>query len=219
MKIGIFGAGNIGQALAKLAVTHGHSVKLSNSRGPETLTEVAAEIGCSVGTSEDAADFGDIVIVTVPFSRVFEIDSSLLEGKIVVDTNNYYPDRDGKITELDDLHTTTSAMVAAHFPGAQVVKAFSAILAIDLATDLIDTSSTVRRSLPIAGDDDRSKQMVAQLHRQFGFDVVDTGSLSESWRFERAKPAYCIPLDEAGLRDALNKAERDVELPHGSWRR
>lgn len=219
MKIGIIGAGNIGQALAKLAVAHGHTVKISNSRGPETLTEIAEEIGCSVGTSADAAAFGELVIVTVPFNRLFEIHPSLLEGKIVVDTNNYYPDRDGKFAELDDLRTTTSAMVAAHFSGAQVVKAFSAILAVDLATNSIDMSDTARRALPIAGDDDRSKQIVAQLHRQLGFDVVDTGSLAESWRFERAKPAYCIPLDEAGLKDALNKAERDVELPHGSWRR
>ncbi|MDY6930257.1 MAG: NAD(P)-binding domain-containing protein [Pseudomonadota bacterium] len=219
MKIGIIGAGHIGQALAKLAVAHEHSVMISNSRGPETLKALAAEIECSVGTSADAVAFGELVILTVPFKRVFEIKSTLMEGKIVVDTNNYYPERDGEIAELDDLRTTTSAMVARHFPGARVVKAFNAILAVDLEIELINTSGSDKRSLPIAGDDKQAKQIVARLHQQFGFDVVDAGNLADSWRFERAKPAYCIPLDEAGLKEALNKAERDVELPHGSWRR
>lgn len=219
MKIGIIGAGHIGQALAKLAVAHEHAVMISNSRGPETLKALAAEIGCSTGTAVDAAAFGELVILTVPFKKVFEIESTLLEGKIVVDTNNYYPERDGKISDLDDLRTTTSAMVARHFPGARVVKAFNAILATDLEIEAINSFGSTKRSLPIAGDDKQAKQIVARLHRQFGFDVVDAGSLEDSWRFERAKPAYCIPLDEAGLKDALDKAERDVELPHGSWRR
>ncbi|PAU74527.1 NADPH-dependent F420 reductase [Halomonas salipaludis] len=219
MKIGVIGAGHIGQALAKLAVAHENAVMISNSRGPETLKVLAADIGCSAGTSADAAAFGEVVILTVPFKKVFEIKSTLLEGKIVIDTNNYYPERDGRVTELDELRTTTSAMVARHFPGACVVKAFNAILAADLQIESINSFGSAKRSLPIAGDDKQAKQIVARLHHQFGFDVVDVGSLEDSWRFERAKPAYCIPLDVAGLKDAINKAERDIELPHGSWRR
>jgi len=217
MRIGIIGAGHIGQALATLGVTNGHHVMISNSRAPDTIAKIIAALGCLAGTAADAAAFGDVVVVTVPFKSVFQIDPTLLEGKLVIDTNNYYPDRDGRIAEIDEHRTTTSEMVAAHFRGSQVVKAFNAILAADLATDVIDV--TKRRALPIAGDDASAKRIVARLHHDFGFETVDAGSLADSWRFERAKPAYCIPLDRIELQEALNRAERDVELPHGSWRR
>jgi len=155
MKIGIIGAGHIGQALARLDVAHGHFVKISNSRKPDTLTELVISIGCFAGTAAEAAAFGELVIVSVPFKNVFQIDPVLLEGKIVIDTNNYYPDRDGHIADLDEYRTTTSVMVAAHFSGARVVKAFNAILAADLASESIDTVS--KRALPIAGDDAQFK--------------------------------------------------------------
>jgi len=205
MRIGIIGAGHIGQALAKLAVAHGHPVMVSNSRGPETLKALAGEIGCLVGTPADAATFGELVILSVPFKKVFEIKPTLLKGKIVIDTNNYYPDRDGRIADLDDLRTTTSAMVSEHFSGARLVKAFNAILAADLEMEAVVKSDHYMRYLPIAGDDEQAKKIVTRLHQQFGFGVVDAGSLEGSWRFERAKPAYCIPLDEVGLKDALKK--------------
>ncbi|WP_420353716.1 NADPH-dependent F420 reductase [Paenirhodobacter sp.] len=216
MKIGIIGAGHIGQALARLAVRAGHQVTISNSRGPETLTELGQRIGCAVATAAQAARFGEVVVVTVPFTHLFQIDPAPLAGKIIVDTNNYYPDRDGRIAALDRHETTTSALVAAHFPRSRVVKAFNAILATDF-----DTPAPLagRRALPIAGDDAEAKRIVAALQDQFGFDTLDAGSLADSWRFERAKPAYCIPLDRAGLAAALAQAQRDVELPHGSWRR
>ncbi|MEQ1955377.1 NADPH-dependent F420 reductase [Mesorhizobium yinganensis] len=217
MRIGIIGAGNIGQALAKLAVGAGHEVMLSNSRGPESLAETAAEIGCAAGTAAQAAEFGEIVVVTVPLKNVTQIDPAPLAGKTVIDTNNYYPNRDGRIADLDELRTTTSSMVAAHFSRSHVVKAFNAILAADLPKSAGSLGLPGRRALPIAGDDAASKAAVADLHAQFGFDVVDAGRLEESWRFERAKPAYCIPLVRDDLRAALAKAERDVELPHGSW--
>ncbi|SHG79600.1 NADPH-dependent F420 reductase [Pollutimonas bauzanensis] len=219
MKIGIIGAGHIGQAIARLAVGKGHEVKISNSRGPETLTDIAREIGCSTGTAQEAGRFGTVTVVTVPFVSLFKIDPAPLADRIVIDTNNYYPDRDGRIAALDLHQTTTSAMVARHFAASKVVKAFNAILAADLETPAPLSGAGSRRALPIAGDDVEAKRVVTELQEEFGFDTVDAGLLEDSWRFERAKPAYCIPLDRAGLVDALAKAERDVELPHGSWRR
>lgn len=219
MKIGIIGAGHIGQAIARLAVGKGHEVKISNSRGPETLTDIAREIGCSTGTAQEAGRFGTVTVVTVPFVSLFKIDPAPLADRIVIDTNNYYPDRDGRIAALDLHQTTTSAMVARHFAASKVVKAFNAILAADLETPAPLSGAGSRRALPIAGDDVEAKRVVTALQEEFGFDMVDAGLLEDSWRFERAKPAYCIPLDRAGLVDALAKAERDVELPHGSWRR
>ena len=218
MEIGIIGAGHIGQALARLAVGRGHGVVLSNSRGPETLATVAGQIGCVATTKEEATRRGEVVVVTIPFANVFRLDPALLAGKVVVDTNNYYPDRDGRVAALDLHQTTTSALVAAHLAPSRVVKAFNAILALDLETP-VAVPSGKQRALPIAGDDAAAKEIVAGLHDDFGFEVVDAGSLAESWRFERAKPAYCIPLDREGLWRALARAERDVELPHGSWRR
>lgn len=219
MKIGVIGAGNIGQAIARLALKSGHEVKISNSCGPQTLVDVAQHLGCLSGTTTEAAEFGPIVVVTVPFHNVFKIDPAPLADKIVIDTNNYYPERDGHIEELDSHLTTTSAMVARHFSQSRVVKAFNAILAADLVTLVAMSQPDERRALPIAGDDTSAKQTVSHLQDDFGFDTVDAGSLANSWCFERAKPAYCIPLNRAGLLKALAQAQRDVELPHGSWRR
>lgn len=219
MKIGIVGAGHIGQAIARLAVASGHDVKIGNSRGPETLADLAAEIGCSTGTAVEAGRFGPVAVVAVPFVRLFGMDPAPFAGRIVVDTNNYYPDRDGRIPALDRHETTTSEMVARHFAASRIVKAFNAILAADLETPARLPVPGRRRALPIAGDDADAKRVVAGLQDGFGFDTVDAGPLVDSWRFERAKPAYCIPLDRAGLIEALAKATRDFELPHGSWRR
>lgn len=219
MQIGIIGAGHIGQALARLAVAGGHEVLLSNARGPETLADIVADIGCSAGTAHEAGQWGSVVMVSVPFARLFSIDPASVAGKIVIDTNNYYPDRDGRIAALDLHRTTTSEMVAEHFSSSRVVKAFNAILAADLETPATLPVPHIHRALPIAGDDAGAKQIVTELQDAFGFDTVDAGPLKDSWRFERAKPAYCIPLDRDGLIEALARAERDIELPHGSWRR
>ena len=176
-------------------------------------------IGCKVGTAEDAAGFGDVVFVAIPLIAYKEIPAQPLVGKIVVDANNYYPQRDGEIEALSSNVTTTSELLAQHLAGAKVVKAFNAILQGDLEKDGRPSGADDRRALPIAGDDAGAKKTVAGLIDAFGFDVVDAGPLSEGWRFQRAKPAYCIALDSTGLKQALAAAEKDVELPHGSWRR
>ncbi|MFM0174500.1 NADPH-dependent F420 reductase [Paraburkholderia sediminicola] len=218
MKIGILGAGFIGRAMATLAKQNGHEVMISNSRDPRTLISTAAALGCVLGTAQEAAKFGEVVVVAVPFGSIDALPAAALDGKIVIDTCNHYPERDGRIEALDSHATTTSQMLAAALPGARVVKAFNAILARDLETDGSARDTPKRRALPFASDDEHAKRVVSGLLDQFGFDPVDAGALADSWRFERAKPVYCIPLDRAGMLEGLAAAQRDVELPHGSWR-
>ncbi|UZJ57770.1 NAD(P)-binding domain-containing protein [Pseudomonas sp. KU26590] len=219
MRIGIIGAGYIGRAVAQLAIAAGHEVMLSNSRGPQTLGDVVIEIpGAQIGTLEDATQFGDVVLVAIPFNHYPTLPAEWLAGKTVLDANNYYPDRDGPIPALDRFETTTSRLLAEHLPRSSVVKVFNAILADDLSRDARPSAAHDRRALPVAADDPAAKSLAIQLLDEVGFDAVDAGNLDESWRFERAKPAYCIPLNKEALKIALAKAERHVEMPHGSWR-
>ncbi|MDW3681999.1 NAD(P)-binding domain-containing protein [Cupriavidus sp. CV2] len=218
MKIGILGAGYIGRALAILGTQHGHQVMISNSRGPQTLLSTVAAIRCAAGTAEQAAAFGNVIVVAVPLASYRSIPAQALKGKIVIDTGNYYPQRDGQIAALDNGATTTSELLADFLPGAKVVKACNAILAKDIDTTGQPAGTIGRRALPIAGDDTEAKQVVAGLVDQFGFDTVDAGKLSEGWRFERAMPAYCIALDSAGLKQKLQEAELDVRQAEGAWR-
>ncbi len=219
MRIGIIGAGFIGRAVAQLFITAGHEVMISNSRGPETLENVATEIPqARIGTIQDATRFGDVVLVAIPFKHYPTLPAEWLAGKTVLDANNYYPDQDGPIPALDRFETTTSRLLAEHLPHAHVVKVFNAILADDLMRDARPVKAHDRRALPVAADDPGAKALAVRLLDEVGFDAVDAGNLDESWRFERAKPAYCIPLSKEALKAALAKAERRIELPHGSWR-
>lgn len=219
MKIGIIGAGFIGRAVAQLLLDAGHEVLLCNSRGPQTLSSVASGIpGSRIGTVEDAAAFGEMVLVAIPLAHYRSLSAQLLNGKIVLDANNYYPERDGHIAVLDRFETTTSRLLAEHLAQSTVVKVFNAIQAADLLTDRRPPDAEDRRALPIAGDDAAAKQRVVELLEQIGFDAVDTGGLNDSWRFERAKPAYCARLGSQGLKQALAEAQREVEVEHGAWR-
>lgn len=219
MRISILGAGLIGAALAKLAADQGHEVIIS-SRHPDALAGLAAGIGCRAGTLEQAAGFGELCVLAVPLMALASLPAAELAGKVVIDAMNCYPERDGAIAALDRRTVTTSELVAARLPGARLVKAFNAILARDLPDNArVPVPSGERRALPVAGNDPGAIRTVAELHDAFGFEALDTGSLAESWRFERAKPAYCMPLDGDGLQQALDAATRDGELPHGSWRR
>ncbi|TGD99647.1 NADPH-dependent F420 reductase [Methylobacterium nonmethylotrophicum] len=218
MKIGILGAGLIGKALAKLAVDRGHCVMLS-SQHPEQLRVLAARISCEVGSVDQAPEFGEIAVLAIPFAAWNHLPGKVLAGKVVIDAMNYCPERDGPVAELDARTTTTSELVVAELPGSRLIKAFNAILARDLPEDNRPPVPSGRRALPIAGNDPEAKAVVAGLHEAFGFEALDAGGLAGSWRFERAKPAYCIPLDRNGLEQALHAATREGELPHGSWRR
>ncbi len=208
--IGFIGSGNIGGQLARLAVAHGYSVVVSNSRGPETLSDLVAELGpqATAGTPEEAAAAGDLVVVTVPLKAYEQVPVAPLEGKVVVDTNNYYFERDGRIPVLDAGEATVSGLLQAHLPGSNVVKAFNNIMAADLTTTGSATGTPDRRALPIAGDDATAKQLVATLLDEFGFDAVDAGTLDESWRFERDRPAYVIRMTATEIPAKLAEAVR-----------
>lgn len=208
MRIGLIGSGRIGGTLARLAVDHGHDVILSNSRGPQSLAELAGALGSHAvaGTVADAAVGGDLVVVTVPLKVYATVPVDLLFGKTVVDTNNYYPDRDGRFAELDDGSTTSSELLAEHLEGSFVVKAFNTIFFEDLATQGEPSGTPGRRALPIAGDDAGAKATVAELIDEFGFDVVDAGPLAEGRRFQPGTPAYNVRLDARQLRQALADA-------------
>src|SRR3954469_22442126 len=157
--IGLIGSGNIGSTVARLAVAAGHDVVLSNSRGPETLTELVGELGphARAATAAEAAAAGDLVVVTVPLRAYRQVPVEPLRGKVVIDTNNYYPDRDGHIAQLDDESTTTSELLQAHLPESAVVKAFNSIYVAQLGTLQRPAGDPERSALPIAGDDEAAK--------------------------------------------------------------
>jgi predicted dinucleotide-binding enzyme len=208
--IGLIGAGHIGSQIARLAVAHGYKVVISNSRGPETLATLVAELGpaARAATAVDAAKAGDIVVVTVPLKSYRAVPVEPLAGKIVIDTNNYYPQRDGHIPELDNESTTTSELLQAHLPTSKVVKAFNHVYAAQLTTDGRPAGSKDRRALVIAGDDVDAKTTVWNLLDQFGFDTVDAGSLKEGWRIQRDTPGYGPRRTADDLRRDLAAAKR-----------
>lgn len=208
--IGFVGSGHIGSQLARLAVTHGYDVVVSNSRGPETLADLVAELGprARAATAQEAAAAGDLVVVTVPLKAYQDVPVEPLDGKVVVDTNNYYFERDGRIEALDREETTVSAMLQAHLPGSKVVKAFNNITAADLTDDSSPAGTPDRRALPIAGDDEAAKALVTTLLDELGFDAVDAGTLADSWRFERDRPAYGVRMTAAEVPVRLAEARR-----------
>jgi predicted dinucleotide-binding enzyme len=210
--IGLIGAGHIGSQLARLAVRHGYDVVVSNSRGPETLKELVSELGprARASTAREAAEAGDIVVVTIPLKNIGDLPPAPLAGKIVIDTNNYYPQRDGQIAELDEERTTTSELLQRHLPKSKVVKAFNHIYAAELTTHGQPAGTPNRRALAIAGNDAEAKRVVTQLIDQFGFDVVDIGPLSDSWRIQRDTPGYGPRRTAEELRRDLAAAQRPV---------
>ncbi len=208
MKIGIIGAGYVGRALAAMAVKQGHDAMISNSRGPHTLFSDAAVLGCKIGTIDEAARFGDIVVVAITLKHYTAVPVGPLAGKIVIDTNNYYPQRDDAIEALDNGSTTSSELLAAHLPESKIVKAFNAIIMTHIDRDSQPTGSFDRRALPLCGDDVEAKRVVSDLYDQFGFDTVDVGPLAEGWRFQTNTPAYCVRLNKEWLPKALAEAAR-----------
>lgn len=209
---GIIGAGHIGSQLARAFIAHGDEVVIANSRGPETLAGLVAELGprARAATAEEAAEAGDIVVVTVPFRAYADIPAAPLAGKIVLDTNNYYFERDGHFPELDRGEATVSGMLQAHLPGAKVVKAFNHITAAQITTDGTPAGTPNRRALAIASDFPEAAERVAAIYDDLGFDAVNVGPLSESWRVERDRPAYVSRQNREELVENLAKATRTI---------
>ncbi|MBM7805216.1 putative dinucleotide-binding enzyme [Geodermatophilus bullaregiensis] len=198
--IGLIGSGNIGSTVARLAVDAGHDVVLSNSRGPETLTDLVDQLGprARAATAAEAAAAGDIVVVTVPLKAYREVPVEPLRGTVVIDTNNYYPERDGHIAELDDESTTTSELLQAHLPESRVVKAFNNVYVSHLGSLQRPAGHPERSVLAIAGDDAAAKQTVTEFLDSIGYDAYDVGPLAEGWRFQRDTAAYVRPYAVPG---------------------
>jgi predicted dinucleotide-binding enzyme len=190
--LGLIGSGHIGSTVARLAIAAGHDVVLSNSRGPETLADLVAELGphAWAATSAEAADAGDVVVVTVPLKSYRQVPVEPLRGKVVIDTNNYYPQRDGHVAELDDESTTVSELLQAHLPESKVIKAFNNIYFEHLRELARSSGSPERSVLAIAGDDTDAKKTVTRLFDELGYDAYDVGPLAEGWRYQRDTAAY-----------------------------
>ncbi|KRF36737.1 NADPH-dependent F420 reductase [Nocardioides sp. Soil805] len=198
--LGIVGAGHIGSTVARLAVDAGVDVVLANSRGPETLADLVADLGprARAATAAEAARDTDLVVLTVPLKALADLPAEAFDDKVVLDTGNYYPQRDGQIAELDDGSTTASELTARTLPGARVVKVFNNIFfqhLAALARPQAAVGSGERTVLPIAGDDGAAKEAATELLDAIGYDVVDAGPLADGWRFQPDTPAYGVPYD------------------------
>lgn len=211
MRIGIIGAGNIGGNLARLLSPLGHDVRVANSRGPETLTDLVAETGVTAVPVEEAAKGADVLVVTIPQKAIPSLPAGVLDGLadggVVVDTGNYYPQqRDGRIAGIEE-GRPESAWVAEQL-GTPVIKAFNGIYAANLLTHGRPAGDPDRMALPVAGDA-RGKQVVIDLLDQIGFDGVDAGSLEDSWRQQPGTPVYGVVADTARVRELLAEASQE----------
>ena len=209
--IGIIGAGHIGSHVARAAIANGYDVVIANSRGPETLADLVAELGpkARAATAAEAAEAADVAVVTVPFKAYASIPVEPLAGKIVIDTNNYYWERDGRVATLDEGRDTVTGMLQKHLPTSHVVKGFNHIGANDITSDGKPAGSADRRAITTASDFEDATAFVTHLYDQFGFDAVNVGPLSESWRSERDQPAMAAGRQtRAELVANLAKAER-----------
>lgn len=212
MKIGIIGTGNIGGTLTKRLTQLGHEVFIANSRGPESLAALAKETGAKPVTVADAARGGEIVIVTIPESKIRDLPKNLFEGVpsdvVVIDTGNYYPrERDGRIEEIE-AGMTESRWVARQL-GRSVIKAFNNIHAQHLLELGRPQGAHGRIALPVAGDDQKAKEVVLRLVDELGFDAVDAGGLDDSWRQQPGTPVYGSNFDRTALLRGLADAKKE----------
>ncbi|OAG78287.1 putative polyketide synthase [Acetobacter malorum] len=209
MKIGIIGAGHIGGTLASRLTAVGHEVKIANSRGPETLADLARESGAKAVTVADAVKDVGLIIVTIPEKNIPVLGRSVFEhvpaDVVIVDTGNYYPrERDGRIAAIEE-GMPESVWMSGQI-GRPVIKVFNNIYAQHLLENGKPHGAAGRIALPVAGDDAAAKKLVMALVDQLGFDPVDAGSLAESWRQQPGTPVYCGDFDAAGVRKALAEA-------------
>ena len=212
MRIGIIGAGQIGGTLTRRLTKLGHEVYVANSRGPASLADLARETGAKPVTAREAARAGEVVVVTIPEAKIPNLPKDLFAGVpenvVVIDTGNYYPrERDGRIADIEA--GTAESRWAEHQLGRPVVKAFNNIYAQHLLEHGRPAGSPGRIALPVAGDDQRAKQIVMRLVDELGFDAVDAGGLDESWRQQPGTPVYTADFDADGVRRALAQASQE----------
>jgi predicted dinucleotide-binding enzyme len=193
--VGLIGSGSIGGTVAKLAVDAGYDVVLSNSRGPETLQELCAELGPQARAARGAecAEAADLVVVAIPVKGYLGLPAAPLRGKVVMDTGNYYPERDGHLSELDSRSLTSSELLARQLPGAEVVKVFNNIFFKHLLNLARPAGAADRSYLPIAGDSAAAKAAVTDFLDSIGYGAVDVGALADGWRMQPGTPAYGPP--------------------------
>ncbi len=212
MRIGIIGAGNIGGNLTKRLSALGHVVKVANSRGPETLSQLAGETGALACSPSEAVSDAELIIVTIPQKRIPDLPPTLFQNVpkavAVIDTGNYYPkERDGLIAEIED-GEPESVWVERHL-GHSVIKAFNGIYSQHLLDRHLPAGTPGRIALPVAGDDQAAKKMVIGLIDELGFDAVDAGPLAESWRQQPGTPVYGADLGIKGVTEALSQAPKE----------
>jgi predicted dinucleotide-binding enzyme len=208
--IGIIGSGHVGSSLAKAAIAHGYDVVLSNSKGPDSLAGLIAELGprARAARPEEAAAAGDFAIVAIPVTTIGQVPVEPLAGKVVIATINYFPQRLGRIAEIDNGSTTAPGLLQAHLPASKVVRAFSMLDAADMSGDGHPKGDQKRRALALAGDDPEARALVARLYDQFGFDPVDLGLLDEGWRVDAGQPAFVTRQNVAELTANIARARR-----------
>jgi predicted dinucleotide-binding enzyme len=211
--VGFIGSGNIGAGVARLAVAAGYDVVVSNSRGPETLAGLVADLGprARAATAAEAAEAGEFVVVSVPFKAHRDLPAAQLAGKVVLDTNNYYPQRDGHVAELDAGTTTSVELEQSHLGTARLVKVFNNIYSRHLESLARPAGSADRTALPIAGDDAEATKTVTEFLDAIGYDTVEVGPLSESWRIEPGTPAYGTPYGSFDNPDGTPAPAADVQ--------
>ncbi|RZL17243.1 MAG: NADP oxidoreductase [Pedobacter sp.] len=211
-RIGIIGVGQIGSTLARKFSTLGHNVKIANSRGPHTLTNLATEIGVSAVTINEAIENVDIVIISIPQKKIQDLPADLFAGSpqqlIIVETGNYYPYRDGKMPELE-AELTESEWVSKHL-SRPVLKAFNNIGANSLADNGRPSGDLERIALPVSGNSSQDKAIILNLIDQLGFDGVDAGLISESWRQQPGSPVYCTDHNFNDIIDLVKSSDRSM---------
>jgi predicted dinucleotide-binding enzyme len=210
VRIGIIGAGNIGGNLARNWRALGHEVAIANSRGPETLADLAAETGAIACHATEAAAGADVVVVTIPMRAIAELPPGILDGApdhaAIIDTNNYYPkERDGRIPGIEDEGLTESGWVARTL-GRPVIKVFNGVPAANLVAKVHPKGHPDRLAIPVAGAPGPAKERVMALVEEMGFDAIDGGTIEESWRQQPGTPGYGLELRTEDARRALAEA-------------
>jgi 8-hydroxy-5-deazaflavin:NADPH oxidoreductase len=208
--IGIIGSGHVGSNLARAAIAHGYDVVLSNSQGPDSIADLVKELGpqARAATPAQAAADGDFAIVAIPIATIDQVPVEPLAGKVVIATINYFPQRLGRIPEIDNGTTTAPGLLQARLPTSKVVRAFSMINAGEMSGDGHPEGDPQRRALALAGDDPAAKQLVTNLYHEFGFDALDIGGLDESWRVDAGQPAFVARQNLAELKANVARAKR-----------